>query len=208
MRGAERAHVRDRERAADDLVGAELLAAWRASARSRISRAISAQPLAVGVADHRRDQTLEVEVDRDAEVDVAVHDERVAVDARVDVRVVVHDVAERADDERQVREREALLGLPRGLVRARGRARRARSRPDRRVDVRARRLRPHHVLGGAAADVVERDDLVARRARDRRGAGAAAARARRGGRGRGGAAAPAARAAGARPRPRRPRRCG
>ena len=51
------------------------------------------QPLAVGVADDRRDQALEVEVDRDAEVDVAVHDERLAVDARVDVRVVVHDVA-------------------------------------------------------------------------------------------------------------------
>ena len=55
-----------------------------------------AQPLAVGVADHGRDQTLELEVDRDAEVDVVVHDERLAVDARVDVRVVVHDVAERA----------------------------------------------------------------------------------------------------------------
>ena len=47
-----------------------------------------------------------------------MHDERLAVDARVDVRVVVHDVAERADDERQVREREALLRLPLRLVRA------------------------------------------------------------------------------------------
>ena len=79
----------------DDLVGAELL---RLRARREIADLAGdqAQPLAVGVADDRRDQALEVEVDRDAEVDVAVHDQRLAVDARVHVRVVVHDVAERA----------------------------------------------------------------------------------------------------------------
>ena len=102
-------------------------------ARSRISRAIEPQALAVGVADHRRDQALEVEVDRDAEVDVVVHDERLAVDARVHVRVVVHDVAERAHDERQVGEREALLAPSTRPGARAARARPARSRP--RTDV-------------------------------------------------------------------------
>ena len=189
---AERTHVRDRERAADDLVGTELLAPGARREVADLTRD-QPQPLAVGVADHRRDEALEVEVDRDAEVDVVVHDERLAVDARVDVRVVVHDVAERAHDERQVGEREALLGLPLRLVRAAHALDALEVDLDRRVDVRARRLRPHHVLGGAPADVVERDDLVAgarrdtrgcRRRAERRGAGAgAAARARRAGAG-------------------------
>ena len=47
---------------------------------------MSAQPLAVGVADHRGHEALEVEVDRDAEVDVVVHDQRVVADAGVDLR--------------------------------------------------------------------------------------------------------------------------
>ena len=47
------------------------------------------QALAVGVADHRRDQALEVEVDRDREVDVVVDDQRVVADARVHLREVV-----------------------------------------------------------------------------------------------------------------------
>ena len=116
---------------------------------------------AVGVADHRGDQARELEVDGDAEVHVVVHDERVAVDARVHRRVVAHRVAERADDERQVREREALLRLPPGLVRAADALDPLEVDLDRRVDVRARGLRPDHVLRGAAPDVVERDHLVA-----------------------------------------------
>ena len=70
QRGAERAHVRDRERAADDLVGAELLALGARREVADLARD-QAQPLAVGVADHRRDQALEVEVDRDAEVQMS-----------------------------------------------------------------------------------------------------------------------------------------
>ena len=108
---------------------------------------------------------LNCEVDGDAEVHVAVHDQRLALDARVHVRILVHDVAERARDERQVREREALLGLPLGLVRAPHPLDALVVDAYRRVDVRARRERSHHVLGRAASDVVERHDLVARGAR-------------------------------------------
>ena len=110
-RRAERAHVRDREGAADDIVGTELLALRARREIADLTRD-EPQPLAVGVADDRRDQALEVEIDRDAEVQIAMDDERLAVDARVDVRVVVHDVAERAHDEREVGEREALFRLP------------------------------------------------------------------------------------------------
>ena len=133
-----------------------------------------------------------------------MHDERLALDARVHVGVVVHDVAEGPHDERQVREREALLGLPRGLVRAPRALDALEIDPDRRVHVRARRLRAHHVLGGSAADVVERDDLVARgreepaRGRAAAGAGAAGAGAAAGAAGAG--AGGGALAAGAPPR--------
>ena len=48
------------------------------SARSKISRAIAAQPLGLGVADDRREQALVVEVDGDAEVDEVVDDQVVA----------------------------------------------------------------------------------------------------------------------------------
>ena len=67
----------------------------------------------VGVADDRHHETLEVEVDRDAEVDGAVHDERIAVDARVDERERAQRVDHSARDEREVREREAFLRPPR-----------------------------------------------------------------------------------------------
>ena len=84
-----------------------------------------------------------------------------SLDARVHVRVLVHDVGDRAHDERQVGEREALLGLPLGLVRPADPLDALEVDLDRRVDVRARRLRTHHVLGGPAPDVVERHDGVA-----------------------------------------------
>ena len=153
------------------------------------------QALAVGVADHRGDEALEVEVDRDRQVDVVVDDQRVVADARVDLRELVHGVAERARDERQVGEREALGRLPLGLVRGAHAFDALEVDLDRRVHVRARRQRLHHVLGGAPADVVERDDLVAR---DRGRAGAGSRRRGRRGRGRGrGAGAGAGDGAGA-----------
>src|SRR6266516_1277983 len=64
------------------------------------------QALAVGVADHGRDEALEVEIDGDAHVYVVVDDEVLAVDAGVDVRVRLDRVAERTHDEREVREGE------------------------------------------------------------------------------------------------------
>ena len=65
------------------------------AARSWISRAMARSRFAVGVADHRYEQALEVEVDRDAEIDVAVHDQLVVADARVQLREVGEGVEER-----------------------------------------------------------------------------------------------------------------
>ena len=80
------------------------------------------QPLAVGVADHRREQSFEVEVDGDREVQVAVHDESVDVDARVHVRVVVDRVGRPhgAMNGRNVSEKPSR-SLPLVAVRRRGR---------------------------------------------------------------------------------------
>ena len=77
-------------------------------ARSLISRASALQPLGLGAADHRRQQTLVVEVDGDAEIDVVVDDELVVADAGVEVRELGQPVDDRPGDERQVREAEAL----------------------------------------------------------------------------------------------------
>ncbi len=104
-----------------------------------------------------------------------MHDERVAVDGRVHVRVFVHDIGERPHDERQVCEREAFELLPLSLVRSPRAFDPLEVDPHRRVHVRARRLGTHHVLRGTAADVVERHDFVADAARDRRGCGRRAA---------------------------------
>ena len=71
-----------------------------------------AEPLAVGAADHRDDETLVVEVDGDAEVDVAVDDELALADAGVEVGELVEGIDDRPADERQVREAEALGVLP------------------------------------------------------------------------------------------------
>ena len=67
-------------------------------------------------------QALEVEVDGDAEVDVAVDDQLVVADRRVDVRELADGVDDGAGDERQVGEAEALLGLERVLARPRTRS--------------------------------------------------------------------------------------
>ena len=131
-----------------------------------------------------------------------MHDERVAVDARVDVRVVVHDVAERADDERQVREREALFGSSTRAWCAR-RARSTRSKSTR-TDVYTCAL---VAFDRTMCSAVRRRMLSngttssPRRARDRCAAGAgAAARAARQARARRPARVRRGRAAGARAR--------
>ena len=175
--GAERAQVRDRERAADDLVGAELLALAPGSARSWISRAIRRSRLPSALRITGAIEPLKSRSTAIAEVDVAVHDERrrrrrsrsragsrrtTSQNARAMNGRYVSEKPSSAFHSRLVRAPDALDPLEVDL--------------DRRVHVRARRLRPHHVLGGAAADVVERHDLVARAAHG----GAGAARRRRG----------------------------
>ena len=84
-------------------------------ARSLISRASAFKPLGLGAADHGRQQTLVVEVDGDAEIDVVVDDELVVADAGVEVRELGQPVDDRPGDERQVREAEALRRLERVL---------------------------------------------------------------------------------------------
>ena len=157
--------VRDRERAAEHLVGEELLVAGPGGEVADLA-GDGAEPLAVGVADDRRDQTLEVEVDRDGQMDVVVDDETVAVDRRVHVRELVDRVTEGTGHEREVGEREALARPPFRLVRFAHAGDALEVDLDRRVHVRARRLGADHVLGRAPPDVRERDDLVARGGRD------------------------------------------
>ena len=71
---AGRAVVGDRERAAADLVGAQLAAAGPAGEVVDLA-GDRPQPLGLGVAHHRHQQTLVVEIDGDADVDEVVHDE-------------------------------------------------------------------------------------------------------------------------------------
>ena len=63
------------KRAAEDLVGAGAARNRARPARLAGSPRDQAQALAVDVADHRGDETAELEVDRDAEMDVVVDDE-------------------------------------------------------------------------------------------------------------------------------------
>ena len=99
------------------------------SARSRISRAMARSRLAVGLVHDRHDEALEVEVDRDAQVDVVVDDQRAVAHRRVDVRELPDGVDHGQGDERQVGEAEALLGLERLAVAAPDLLDAARSRP-------------------------------------------------------------------------------
>ena len=158
---AERAVVRDGERAAGDVVRVEL-AAPGPLGQVADAPGHAAQGDLLGAVDDRHDQPLVGQVDRDAEVDLGVDEQRV-VDHR---RVQQGEVAQRLDrgpgHERQVGEREALLGLEAlapGLAHALDAL-----EVDLVGDERVRRggLGAHHVLGRAAAHVGEGHDLVAR----------------------------------------------
>ncbi len=63
-----------------------------------------AEALRVRIVDHRHEQSLEAQVDRDAEVDVVVHDELAVAHGRVHARELGDRVDDRPRDERQVRE--------------------------------------------------------------------------------------------------------
>lgn len=119
------------------------------------------QALAFGAAHDRNQQTPVIEIDRDAEVDVTVHHEVVAVDARVHVREVGQRIDHRASDEGQVREAVALLRLELGLHAV------ARGVDVGEVDldhaerVRADVLRHDHVRAGGLANLRQRHHVVA-----------------------------------------------
>ena len=171
---AERPRVRDRERAAGDLVGRQLLRPGPCRQVADLT-GDGAQPLAVGLPDDRHHQALEVEVDGDPEVDVVVDDQLVLAERGVDLGVLGDGVDDGPRDERQVGEPEALGGAPLVLRRPAHPLDGFEVGLDRRVHVSGGRLRADHVLGGPAADVRVRDGGVAlARLRRRWSAGRAA----------------------------------
>ena len=112
-----------------------------------------------------------------------VHDEALVAHRGVDVGEVADGVDDGSGHEREVGEGEALLLLPRGAGRPADLVDVGEVDLDGDQHVGRRGLGADHVLGGAAADVGERDDLVllpGRRRRRRRGGGGLAGRRRSG----------------------------
>ena len=145
----DRARIGDREGPAREIVGSEPPRP-RSGSDVADGRREVAQAHPVGVVDHRDDQALEVEVDRDPEPDRAVHDRRVAVDARVQQRKRAQRVDDGAGDERQGRQADLLPHRVDPRVVDRNHDERVRGRP----------LRRNERGRGAAAHVVEGDALV------------------------------------------------
>ena len=146
--GTELPRVGDRERPTVDLVGLESL---RTSALGQLGdrrrEPLEAEPL--GSRDHRNDQPL-VERHRDPEVDVVVMDELVAIDRRVEDRVMGESLDRRAGDEGEIGEPHAA---PRHRLLELGAARRDARHvdlDDRRA-VRRRAAAVAHVLGDQPA---------------------------------------------------------
>ena len=109
--------ARTKKLSADDIVGAQLLGTSAVGEIDDLTRN-TAQPLGVGALDDGCEQTLEVEIDGDRDVDVVVDDERALTDGRIHVREFAQRVAQRAHDERKVGEAEALCFLPRLSMRS------------------------------------------------------------------------------------------
>ena len=110
VEGPEAPGIRDRERAALDVVGQQLL---RPCALGEIlDRARGAGEVQVlRVSDHGDDQALAfLERDRDPDVDVGTRDDGETSDLAVDPRVVLEGLDRRPGDEREVREVDALAG--------------------------------------------------------------------------------------------------
>ena len=145
------AGVRDRERAAGQVVGGEPLGVRALREVGGSGRELGDR-LALRVADHRHDEAFEVEVDRDAQVDRAVHDE-VALDDR---RVQPRELGEGVDDGTHHEGQIGQLGRSTHLV--------DRLVVDLDCDERVRRgaQRLREVLRGALADVAEGHDRVER----------------------------------------------
>ena len=170
------AGVGDGECAPRDLIGVQLLGP---SPPRQVGHLLSDryQPLAVGVDHHRGQQPLEVEVDRDGQVDVVVDHQLAVAHGCVDVGIGVEGVAHRPSDERQIGEAEAVLGLERLPVSPTHVLYALEVHLRRGQHMGRHRLGPNHVLTGDSADVAERDNRVpsgcSRRGRwRRRGRGA------------------------------------
>ena len=172
---AERARVRERERTARDVVDRELFVARPAGEIVDLA-GDGPQAKVVRFVHHRREETFEVEVDRDRQVDVVVHDQLAVGDGGVDVRELTERVDHGPSDERQVREAEAFRLTPFVAMGAPHAIDTLVVDLDDRVGVRRRCLRHHHVLGRAAPDVVQGLDGVARAGSGSRHHGPAAAR--------------------------------
>src|SRR5690606_2496465 len=108
---AERAVVRDRIRAAREIVGFQAsLTGPTCDLVDRLRELRDGQRL--GLPDHWRDEALGAEIDGDREVHVRVQHERVTLDARVQVRKLAERLAYRARDERQIGQRVAATAFP------------------------------------------------------------------------------------------------
>ena len=107
--GAEGPGVGDRERPARDVVGAQLL---RPGPVGQLVDATGHAPQRqlLGVLHDGHDESLVVEVDGEAQVELMVHDQRVVADRGVEMRPLVQRLDRGPGHEGQVGEREALLG--------------------------------------------------------------------------------------------------
>src|SRR5262249_52023363 len=106
---AETAEVGDREGAAGNLVRLELPGAGEA--REIHTRELETEDiLLVRIADHGNDQPV-LQRDRDPDIDFVVIDDVVIIERRVEQRILPEAGYRRARDERQVGQREAVVGL-------------------------------------------------------------------------------------------------
>jgi hypothetical protein len=174
---AEHAAVGDRERAAGELLDREL-AVLRALAEVGDLLLDLGERRLVGVAQDRHDEPPRA-ADRDADVVVAVVDDVVAVDRRVDQRELAQRVHGGLDEEAHEAELDAELLLEALLVAAAQLDHRLHvDFVERRQDGR-RRLRLHPPLGDARAQPRHRHALLGARALDRGCRGVRRARGRR-----------------------------
>ena len=107
------AGVGDRERAAADLVRRRAGSRGRACARSLMRLARPSTLEVLRVADHRHDQAVLAERDRDPEVHAVVGRERLALERRVQRRELAQRLDRRAGDERAGTSGPAACARPR-----------------------------------------------------------------------------------------------
>ena len=171
---AEHAAVRDRERAAGEIIHRELAVARALRHVRDLARDLE-HAFRVRVLDVRYDEPL-VGCDRDAHVHVVLVDDRVAVDLGVDDGIRLERHACRAHEERHEGELDAVLLLDALLEPVAKAHHRGHVDFVERREVRGLVLRLEQMLGDALA---ARGHLLARFARAREGAGGAGGAGRR-----------------------------